>query len=291
MPKNIFKNKPTLLDKIKSKINFKNNKNNCGADEYKNHNGDYVFEIIDFKVAYKNKKELALKNINLNLRKGVVTSFIGPSGCGKSTMLKSLNKMLDLQDGVKIQGDIYYEGQNIRSQKIDDLKLRSNVGMIFQIPTPFPLSIRENISFPLKAQGFKDENIINQKVEATLKDVGLWDEVKDNLNKLGTELSGGQQQRLCIARAIALNPDVILMDEPTSALDPIATTKIENLILKLKNNYTIIIVTHSMTQAQRVSDETVFFYNGEIIEANKTKKIFTNPEHIKTKEYINGKIG
>ncbi|EFF41762.1 phosphate ABC transporter ATP-binding protein PstB [Mycoplasmopsis alligatoris] len=290
MANSIFKSSNSFFEKIKTKFKKKNDQTIDIKAHYEKHNEKNVFEIRNFFAMYKNKKQ-ALKNINLDIKKGVVTSFIGPSGCGKSTMLKSLNKMLDLLEGVKLDGDVYYEGQNIRHGNVDNLKLRTNVGMIFQIPTPFPLSIKENIAFPLRAQGQKDEAKINEIVESTLKDVGLWEEVKDNLNKFGTDLSGGQQQRLCIARAIALNPEVILMDEPTSALDPIATTKVENLILKLKKNYTIIIVTHSMSQAQRISDDTVFFYNGEIIEANKTKKLFTNPQNTKTQEYINGKIG
>ncbi len=249
------------------------------------------FEIINFNLWYKNKKKQALKEVNLELKKNKITALIGPSGCGKSSFLRSLNRMNDLIDELSTEGDIYFEKKNINSKKMSITRLRTEIGMVFQKPTPFPISIFENVAYGPRSHGIKDKNILNSIVEKSLKDVALWEEVKDHLSDLGDSLSGGQQQRLCIARAIALEPKVLLMDEPTSALDPTATSKIEDLIKKLKLKFTIIIVTHSMAQAQRISDETVFFYNGKIIEKGKTKKLFMNPTEKKTKDYINGKIG
>lgn len=250
-----------------------------------------VFEIENLSLWYKNGAKQALFNINTDIKLNKVTALIGPSGCGKSTFLRELNRMNDEVEGVIREGNIFFEGLNIKSNKLPITLLRSRVGMVFQKPTPFPLSIYDNVAYGPKSNGILDKEVLDKIVEKSLIDAALWDEVKDNLSELGTSLSGGQQQRLCIARAIALEPDVLLMDEPTSALDPIATAKIEELILRLRKKYTIIIVTHSMTQAQRISDETVFFYKGEIIERGKTKQVFLSPKNSKTKDYINGRIG
>ncbi len=231
----------------------------------------------------------ALDNVTMSIPKNNVTAIIGPSGCGKSTFLRSLNRMHEVIGGT-ITGKIFYNGIDIKN--IDPVILRRNIGMVFQKPNPFPtMSILNNVTAGLKYNGIKDKKLLNEIAEICLKKVGLWEEVKDSLHRSGTNLSGGQQQRLCIARTIALNPDVILMDEPTSALDPIATTKIEDLIYELKNDYTIIIVTHNMQQAARVSDYTAFFYMGRLIEFSDTKNIFTNPLNKQTEEYISGRFG
>lgn len=232
----------------------------------------------------------ALKNINMEIIENEVTAFIGPSGCGKSTFLKCLNRMNDLIEGCRIEGEIEIDGINIQS-KIDINKLRKNVGMVFQKPNPFPMSIYDNIAFGPKTHGIKDPKQLDKIVENALKDAALWDEVKDRLNKSALSLSGGQQQRLCIARALAVNPQILLMDEPTSALDPISTSKIEDLVLDLKKKYTIIIVTHNMQQAARISDKTAFFLMGDLIEFNKTEKLFSMPKHKKTEDYITGRFG
>ncbi|MBP8031780.1 MAG: phosphate ABC transporter ATP-binding protein [Acetobacterium sp.] len=232
----------------------------------------------------------ALKSINMEIREKEVTAFIGPSGCGKSTFLRCLNRMNDLIDSVKIKGEIIFDGKDINSP-IDVINLRTRVGMVFQKPNPFPMSIYENIAYGPKCQGMKDKNQLDNLVKESLMKAALWDEVKDRLNKSALGLSGGQQQRLCIARTIAMNPEVILMDEPTSALDPIATAKIEDLMSSLKKDYTIIIVTHSMQQAGRISDKTAFFLMGEVIEFNETPIIFTNPHDKRTEDYITGRFG
>lgn len=232
----------------------------------------------------------ALKNINLEIRKSEVTAFIGPSGCGKSTFIKSLNRMNDLVENCKITGKILFENSNIYKEKNLNL-LRKKIGMVFQKPNPFPMSIYDNIAFGVKSHGVKNKSKIDSIVEQALKDTSLWDDLKDRLNQSALSLSGGQQQRLCIARSIAIKPEVILMDEPTSALDPIATKKIESLINKLKKDYTIIIVTHNMQQALRISDKTAFFLMGEVIEYNDTKTIFNEAKNKKTQDYINGKFG
>ena len=232
----------------------------------------------------------ALKNINMEIEKGEVTAFIGPSGCGKSTFIKSLNRMNDLVEECKIKGKILFFGDNIY-KKYDVNSLRKKVGMVFQKPNPFPMSIYDNITFGPKTHGIKDKKKLDSIVEESLKDVGLWKDFKDKLKQSALKLSGGQQQRLCIARSIAINPDVILMDEPTSALDPISTLKIEELILKLKKEYTIIIVTHNMQQAHRISDKTAFFLLGEMIEFDSTQNIFTKPKDKKTQDYISGRFG
>ena len=233
----------------------------------------------------------ALKNIDLDLYKGEVTAFIGPSGCGKSTFIKSLNRMNDLIEYCKIKGKILFRDKNIYSKDCDVNLLRKKVGMVFQKPNPFAMSIYDNIAFGPKTHGTKDKVKLDEIVETSLKKAALWEDLKDRLKHSALGLSGGQQQRLCIARTIAVNPEVILMDEPTSALDPVATSKIEELILNLKKNYTIIIVTHNMQQAARISDKTAFFLMGEVVEYDETKKIFNNPKEKKTQDYILGRFG
>ena len=232
----------------------------------------------------------ALKNITMDIEANQVTAFIGPSGCGKSTFLKCLNRMNDLVEGCRITGEISLDGVNINS-KIDVNQLRKRVGMVFQKPNPFPMSVYDNIAFGPKTHGVKDKKELDQIVEKALKGAALWDEVKDRLHKSALGLSGGQQQRLCIARALAVDPEVLLMDEPTSALDPISTSKIEDLVLELKKKYTIIIVTHNMQQAARISDMTAFFLLGDLIEYNKTDKLFSMPDNKKTEDYITGRFG
>lgn len=250
-----------------------------------------VFEVRDLNFWYGNNSKQALFDINIDIKKNNVTSLIGPSGCGKSTFLRMLNRMNDLVENTTHTGNIFFNGNNIYSRKLNVLDLRTKVGMVFQKATPFPLSIYENVVFGLKNQGLRDKKILDKIVENSLKSAALWEEVKDNLENNAMGLSGGQQQRLCIARAIALAPTVLLMDEPTSALDPIATSKIEELVIELRKNFSIIIVTHSMAQAQRISDETVFFFGGRIIESGTTKQIFMKPKEKRTKDYVNGRIG
>lgn len=233
----------------------------------------------------------ALKNISMSVTPNEVVAFIGPSGCGKSTLLRLFNRMNDLVHGTRLEGEILLDGKNIYNQDVDIDELRKNIGMVFQRPNPFPKSIFENVAYGLRVNGVKDNTFIEQRVEETLKGAALWDEVKDKLKKSANELSGGQQQRLCIARAMAVKPEVLLMDEPASALDPISTGKVEELIKELKNQTTIVIVTHNMQQASRVSDRTAFFYLGELIEMDDTKKIFTNPEKEATQNYITGRFG
>lgn len=233
----------------------------------------------------------ALKNINMNILPYTVTAFIGPSGCGKSTFLRVFNRMNDYIDGYRSEGTVYVSGTDIYSNKIKLEELRRKVGMVFQKPNPFPKTIFENVAYGLRIQGVKDKYFIHERVVKSLQQVVLWDEVKDNLDKNALALSGGQQQRLCIARTLAVEPEVILMDEPTSALDPISTGKIEELVFELKNEYTIVIVTHNMQQAARISDHTAFFYLGEIIEEGPTKEIFTNPKNKRTENYITGRFG
>lgn len=232
----------------------------------------------------------ALKNVNLNLASNKITAFIGPSGCGKSTLLKSLNRMNDLVQGCKITGDIKLDGEDIYGD-MDVNILRKRVGMVFQKANPFPMSIYDNIAFGPRTHGIKGKRELDQIVEESLRDAAIWDEVKDRLKKSALGLSGGQQQRLCIARALAVKPDVLLMDEATSALDPISTGKIEELCLKLKNDYTIIMVTHNMQQALRISDNTAFFLLGEMVEHNTTGKVFSSPKDKRTEEYITGRFG
>lgn len=232
----------------------------------------------------------ALKNINLELSEHQVSAFIGPSGCGKSTLLKSLNRMNDLVEGCKITGDIRLDGEDIYGD-MDVNLLRKRVGMVFQKANPFPMSIYDNIAYGPRTHGIRSKAKLDEIVESSLRDAAIWDEVKDRLNKSALGMSGGQQQRLCIARALAVQPEVLLMDEPTSALDPISTSKVEDLVMSLKNDYTIIIVTHNMQQATRVSDRTAFFLLGEVVEYAETEKLFSNPQDKRTEDYISGRFG
>lgn len=248
-----------------------------------------IFEIRGMDLYYGNFQ--ALKNINIDIHKNEVTALIGPSGCGKSTFLRSLNRMNDLVEGCRIEGDIVFDGEEIYDKDYDVIALRKKVGMVFQKPNPFPKSIYDNLTYGPKLHGIKDKAELDAIVERTLREVGLWEEVKDRLHKSALGLSGGQAQRLCIARCLSVEPEVILMDEPTSALDPIATSKIESLIQDLSKKYTIVIVTHNMQQAGRISDRTAFFLTGEIMEIDETEKIFTNPSNPKTEEYITGRFG
>lgn len=232
-----------------------------------------------------------LKDITIGIKANTVTAFIGPSGCGKSTFLRCLNRMNDYIEGFRKEGDILLEGQDIYDKKVRVEELRQKVGMVFQKPNPFPKTIFENVAYGLKIKGIKDKKILEEVVEKSLNKAALWNEVKDQLHKSALSLSGGQQQRVCIARALAVEPSTILMDEPASALDPISTAKIEELIKELKENYTIVIVTHNMQQAARVSDKTAFFYLGNLVEYDKTKELFTNPKHERTENYITGRFG
>ncbi len=236
-------------------------------------------------------KSKALKNISLDIRERLVTAFIGPSGCGKSTLLRCFNRMNDLIDGVHIDGECLIGGENIYGRDVDVIELRKRVGMVFQRSNPFPKSIYENVAYGLRLHGTRDRRTLDETVERSLRGAALWDEVKDRLHQSALGLSGGQQQRLCIARAIAIRPDILLMDEPASALDPIATMKIEELILDLKREFTIVIVTHNMQQATRISDQTAFFYLGELIEYDATVRIFTNPARKQTEDYVTGRFG
>ncbi|MBU5668358.1 phosphate ABC transporter ATP-binding protein [Peptoniphilus sp. MSJ-1] len=233
----------------------------------------------------------ALHNVNLDVKENEILSFIGPSGCGKSTLLKCLNRMNDLVVGCRIDGLVTLDGEDIYQKNYDVNNLRKRVGMVFQQPNPFPMSIYENIAYGPKTHGIKNKTELDEIVENSLKQAAIWDEVKDDLKKSALSISGGQQQRLCIARALAVNPEVILMDEPTSALDPISTGKIEDLAQELKEQYTIVIVTHNMQQASRISDRTAFFLNGVIVEFDDTTKIFTNPKEEKTELYVTGRFG
>ena len=233
----------------------------------------------------------ALKNVNLNIASGEITAFIGPSGCGKSTFLKSLNRMNDLVEGCRITGDIRLMGEDIYDKNMDVSVLRRRVGMVFQKPNPFPMSVYDNIAYGPRTHGVKKKAELDEIVEKSLRDAAIWDELKDRLKKSALGLSGGQQQRLCIARALAVKPEVILMDEPTSALDPISTSKIEELAIELKNRYTIVIVTHNMQQAVRISDNTAFFLLGDLIEYGSTEKMFEQPEDKRTEDYITGRFG
>ena len=248
-----------------------------------------LIEVRDLSLYYGANK--ALKNISLNISEKIVTAFIGPSGCGKSTFLRCFNRMNDLIDNVRIEGSIKIAEQDINSPDVDVIELRKRVGMVFQKSNPFPKSIHENVAYGLRLQGIRKKSEVDDIVERSLRQAALWDEVKDRLHTSGLGLSGGQQQRVCIARAIAIQPEIILMDEPASALDPIATAKIEDLILELKKDYTIVIVTHNMQQAARVSDQTAFFYLGELIEFGLTTKIFTSPSEKRTEDYVTGRFG
>lgn len=233
----------------------------------------------------------ALKDINMDIKKNAVTALIGPSGCGKSTFLKSLNRMNDLVENIKITGEITLDNENIYDENVDTTLLRKKIGMVFQQPNPFPMSIYDNIAYGPRIHGIKSKAKLDEIVEESLRGAAIFDEVKDRLKKSALGLSGGQQQRLCIARALAVQPDVLLMDEPTSALDPISTLKVEELMEDLKKKYTVVVVTHNMQQATRVSDETAFFLVGEVVEFDKTETIFSNPKNKKTEDYITGRFG
>ncbi|MDR3706110.1 MAG: phosphate ABC transporter ATP-binding protein PstB [Paludibacteraceae bacterium] len=246
-------------------------------------------EARDFNLYYGDFQ--ALKNINFQAEPNTITAFIGPSGCGKSTFLRSFNRMNDLIVGVRTTGETTIDGVNVYDKSINVDELRKQVGMVFQKPNPFPKSIFENVAYGLRVNGVKDKTFIEEKVVSSLKQAALWEEVKDKLKKSALAISGGQQQRLCIARALAISPSIILMDEPASALDPISTAKIEDLVYELKKDYTIIIVTHNMQQAGRVSDRTAFFYMGDLVECDDTTTIFTNPKNIQTQNYITGRFG
>ena len=255
-------------------------------DDYKN---NLAYDVKNLSLWY--GKNQALKNINLQIEKNQVTAIIGPSGCGKSTFIKTLNRMIENIPIVRTEGEIIYKDKDIFDKSIRVEELRTKVGMVFQKPNPFPKSIYENVVYGPKIHGIKDKGLLMEIAESSLKRAALWDEVKDRLNDNAYGLSGGQQQRLCIARALAVQPEIILMDEPTSALDPIATYKIEELIDELKKDYTIVIVTHSMQQAARISDNTAFFLMGELVEYDRTKKIFSNPEDERTEDYVTGRFG
>lgn len=248
-----------------------------------------VYNVKDFNLWYGTNH--ALKNVSFDINESEVTAIIGPSGCGKSTFIKTLNLMINMNPSVKMSGDIVYKGDSLLSGKPDLVDLRKKVGMVFQKPNPFPKSIYENVAYGPRVHGIKKKQVLDELVEQSLKDAFLWDEVKDRLHTNGMGLSGGQQQRLCIARALATKPSVLLMDEPTSALDPISTSKVEELIDELRKSYTIVIVTHNMQQAARISDKTAFFYMGELMEIGDTNKIFTNPDNKKTEQYISGQFG
>ncbi|HHW28907.1 MAG TPA: phosphate ABC transporter ATP-binding protein [Syntrophomonadaceae bacterium] len=251
--------------------------------------GDHKFEIHKLNLYYGSNH--VLKNIDLNIAEHKVTALIGPSGCGKSTLLRTLNRMNDLIPGIRIEGSILLDGEDIYQPELDVVALRKRVGMVFQRPNPFPKSIFENIAYGPRHHGVRDKAKLAEIVEWSLKKAALWDEVKDNLHKSALQLSGGQQQRLCIARALAVKPDVLLMDEPCSALDPISTARVEDLIYDLKKDYTIVVVTHNMQQAARISEYTAFLLNGSLIEYDETNRLFTNPSKKETEDYITGRFG
>ncbi len=250
-----------------------------------------VLKVENLSIAYNKADKYAVKDVNVTIKKNAITAIMGPSGCGKSTMLRAINRMHELYPDIRTEGDIYLNGDNI--MKMDTIQLRRKIGMVFQRPNPFPtMSIYDNVIAGYKLNGIRiKKSQRDDIVERSLTDVALWNEVKDSLHKKGTFLSGGQQQRLCIARSIAFQPEVILLDEPTSALDPIATSKVEDLLVKLKENYTIVLVTHNMSQAARISEYSMFMYLGDLVEYGKTKMMFTNPRDKKTEEYLTGKFG
>ena len=248
-----------------------------------------ILQVKDLSLFYGKKQSLF--DINMDFYPGEITALIGPSGSGKSTLLRSINRMNDLVPSAKVTGKIMYKDSDIYSPKTDMVELRKEIGMVFQQPNPFPFSIYENVIYGLRLKGVKDKAILDEAVEESLKAANIWDEVKDKLHSSALGLSGGQQQRVCIARVLAVNPDILLLDEPTSALDPISAGKIETMLLDLKERYTILIVTHSMQQASRISDRTAFFLNGELIEYDKTKKIFLDPKEQSTSDYVTGKFG
>jgi phosphate transport system ATP-binding protein len=258
-------------------------------EEKKSNNEKYVYEVSNLNLWYGN--DHALKDINLKIPEKEVTAIIGPSGCGKSTFIKTLNRLVELVPIVKTSGNIKYHQRNILEPKYRVEELRTQVGMVFQKPNPFPKSIYENVAYGPKIHGIRNKKVLDEIVENSLRGAAIWDEVKDRLNENAYGMSGGQQQRLCIARCLAIEPDVILMDEPTSALDPISTLKIEELVQELKKNFSIIIVTHNMQQAARISDKTAFFLSGEVVEFSETSKLFSNPDDKRTEDYITGRFG
>jgi phosphate transport system ATP-binding protein len=272
-----------MAEIIMPKINVPETKTSSSAS------GTPLIEIEQLSLFYGASK--ALKNISLTLGEKIVTAFIGPSGCGKSTLLRCLNRMNDLIDNVRIEGSCKIGGHDIYDATVDVIELRKRVGMVFQKSNPFPKSIYENVAYGLRLHGKQNKSELDSLIEQSLRGAALWDEVKDRLHSSALGLSGGQQQRLCIARAIAIKPEIILMDEPASALDPLATARVEDLILELKKNFTIVIVTHNMQQAARISDQTAFFYLGELIEFGTTAKIFTNPAKKQTEDYVTGRFG
>ncbi|KYD09550.1 phosphate ABC transporter ATP-binding protein [Heyndrickxia sporothermodurans] len=277
-----------LMEKRQSKVvvSLTNRKNERKDRTVKK---ETALETKDLHVYY--GSNLALKNISMPIYKNQVTAFIGPSGCGKSTYLRSLNRMNDEIQGCRVEGSIFYKEFNINQADVNVFEIRKNIGMVFQRPNPFAKSIFDNVAFGPKQHGEKNKKVLQEIVEKSLRKAALWDEVKDRLNKSALALSGGQQQRLCIARAIAMEPDVLLLDEPASALDPISTSKIEELIMELKKDYTVVIVTHNMQQAARISDYTAFFYMGDLIEYGETRNIFTNPQQKQTEDYVSGNFG
>ena len=253
-----------------------------------NTNG-YIIQVRNLNFFY--GEFLALKNVNVDIKRNEVTALIGPSGCGKSTFLRLLNRMNDLIPGTRVDGAVDFEGGSIYGPAVDPVTVRRRIGMVFQKPNPFPKSIYNNVAYGPRLHGIRDRKKLDGLVENALKGAAIWDEVADDLNKSAMDLSGGQQQRLCIARALAMEPDILLMDEPTSALDPIATSRIENLVKEIKTRYTVVIVTHNMQQAARISDVTCFFYMGELIEVGPTEKLFTRPQKEQTEQYITGRFG
>ncbi len=260
-------------------------------DHYEESNEDIKIQVVNLNFFYGTKQ--AIKNVNVDIYRNRITAIMGPSGCGKTTFLRCINRMHDFYKDIRYDGSIYLypEKINIIDKKVDPIQIRMRFGMVFQKPNPFPKSIYENVAYGLRIRGVKDKNVLDEKVEEALRNTALWEEVKDRLHENAYTLSGGQQQRLCLARAIAVDPDILLLDEPTSALDPISTAKIEELLLQLKNKLTIIIVTHSIHQASRVSDYTMFMYFGELIEYDRTQKIFINPSHKLTEKFISGAFG
>ena len=282
------KNKDHILDR-KIEVKNKNDKENREKLQMNNVDDESAIFVKDLNLYYGDFQ--ALKNVNMDIKKNKITAFIGPSGCGKSTTLKCFNRMNDLVDDCKIEGLIEVEGQDIYKKDVDVVNLRRNVGMVFQSPNPFSKSVYDNITYGPKISGIKDKDRLDEIVERSLKSAAIWDEVKDKLKQNALSFSGGQQQRICIARSLSVNPKIILMDEPTSALDPISTSAIEDLCDQLKDKYTIVIVTHNMQQAARISDETAFFLTGEVIEMDKTLKIFNDPADKRTEDYITGRFG
>ncbi len=284
-----IKEKGPLEDRIYQKAQQINKKNKSIIAQRNIEDKGTAILVKDLILWYGDFK--ALKKINMDIKKGKVTAFIGPSGCGKSTTLKCFNRMNDLIDSCKIEGLIEIEGADIYKKDVDVVSLRRNVGMVFQAPNPFSKSVYDNITYGPKLSGIKDKDTLDRIVENSLKAAAIWDEVKDKLDQNALSFSGGQQQRICIARTLSVNPEIILMDEPTSALDPISTSAIEDLMDQLKEKYTIVIVTHNMQQAARISDETAFFLTGEVIEMDQTKKIFEDPADKRTEDYITGRFG